>query len=136
MKSTCWKKSQTLGGWRLKSSETLEGLDVQAYLRDLIKKVYEHPSIHVYTDATIMDAAGYVGNFTTRVKSERGIREIKHGAAVIATGANVYKPTEYLYGTDDRVMTHLELEERIYQGDEKIKNAKNLVMIQCIRVPE
>jgi heterodisulfide reductase subunit A len=29
-------------------------------------------------------------------------------------------------------MTHLELEERIYQGDEKIKNAKNLVMIQCV----
>ncbi len=126
------EKESNLGGMALKIHETLEGLDVQAYLRDLIKKVYEHPSIHVYTDATIMDAAGYVGNFTTRVKSERGIREIKHGAAVIATGANVYKPTEYLYGTDDRVMTHLELEERIYQGDEKIKNAKNLVMIQCV----
>jgi len=126
------EKESNLGGMALKIHETLEGLDVQAYLRDLIKKVYEHPSIHVYTDAKIMDAAGYVGNFTTRVKSERGIREIKHGAAVIAIGANVYKPTEYLYGTDDRVMTHLELEERIYQGDEKIKNAKNLVMIQCV----
>jgi heterodisulfide reductase subunit A len=126
------EKESNLGGMALKVHETLEGLDVQAYLQDLIKKVYAHPSIHVYTDASILEAAGYVGNFTTRVKSERGIREIKHGAAVIATGANVYKPTEYLYGTDDRVMTHLELEERVHNGDEKIKNAKNLVMIQCV----
>ena len=126
------EKDSNLGGMALKIHQTLEGLDVQSYLRDLIKKVYAHPSIHVYTDAVIMEAAGYVGNFTTRVKSERGIKEIKHGAAVIATGANVYKPTEYLYGTDDRVMTHLELEERIHSSDEKIKNAKNLVMIQCV----
>jgi heterodisulfide reductase subunit A2 len=126
------EKESNLGGMALKIHETLEGLDVQAYLRDLIKKVYGHPSIHVYTDASILEAAGYVGNFTTKVKSERGIKEIKHGAAVIATGANVYKPTEYLYGTDDRVLTHLELEERIHNGDEKIKNAKNLVMIQCV----
>ncbi|GAH09002.1 unnamed protein product, partial [marine sediment metagenome] len=29
---------------------------------------------------------GYVGNFLTRVKSERGSSEIKHGATVIAVG--------------------------------------------------
>jgi len=126
------EKESNLGGMARKIHQTLEGLDVQEYLGSLIKKVYAHPSIHVYTDAVILEAAGYVGNFTTRVKSERGVREIKHGAAIIATGANVYKPTEYLYGTDERVMTHLELEERIHNGDEKIKNAKNLVMIQCV----
>ena len=93
-------------------------------MRDLIKKVYQHPLVHVYTDATITEATGYVGNFVTRVKSERGVTEIKHGAAVIATGANVYQPTEYLYGQDDRVMTHLELEERINKGDEKVINAE------------
>jgi len=126
------EKESNLGGMARKIHQTLEGLDVQEYLGSLIKKVYAHPSIHVYTDAVILEAAGYVGNFTSRVKSERGVREIKHGAAIIATGANVYKPMEYLYGTDERVMTHLELEERIHNGDEKIKNAKNLVMIQCV----
>ena len=82
--------------------------------------------------ATITEATGYVGNFVTRVKSERGVTEIKHGAAVIATGANVYQPTEYLYGQDERVMTHLELEERIHNGDEKVTKAGSLVMIQCV----
>ncbi len=80
----------------------------------------------------ITEATGYVGNFVTRVKSEGRVNEIKHGAAVIAIGADVYKPTEYLYGEDDRVMTHLELEERIAQGDEKVINAESLVMIQCV----
>jgi heterodisulfide reductase subunit A len=126
------EKGRELGGMALRIHHTLEGMDVQAYLRDLIRKVYQHPQIHVYMDATITEATGYVGNFVTKVKSERGVTEIKHGAAVIAIGAEVYKPTEYLYGEDERVMTHLELEERLAKGDEKVINAETLVMIQCI----
>ena len=126
------EKAKDLGGMAKKVHTTLEGLDVQAYLRDLIQKVYQNPLIHVYTDAAITEATGYVGNFTTRVKSDRGITEIKHGAAVIATGADVYEPTEYLYGEDDRVLTQLELEDRIAKGDEKVVNAETLVMIQCV----
>jgi heterodisulfide reductase subunit A len=126
------EKETDLGGTARKLHYTLEGLDVQAYLHDLIRKVYQHPLVHVYTDATITEATGYVGNFVTRVKSNRGVTEIKHGAAVIAVGADVYKPTEYLYGEDDRVVTHLELEEQINKGDEKVINADSLVMIQCV----
>jgi len=126
------EKDSELGGMARKVHSTLEGLDVQAYLRDLIKKVYRHPLIHVYTEATITEATGYIGNFVTKVNSERGPAEIKHGAAVLAIGADVYTPAEYLYGSDDRVMTHLELEERIYNGDEKVIKAQSLVMIQCV----
>jgi heterodisulfide reductase subunit A len=126
------EKDADLGGTARRIHSTLEGLDVQTYLRDVIRKVYQHPLIHVYTDATIPEATGYVGNFVTKVKSDRGITEIKHGAAVIATGADEYKPTEYLYGEDDRVMTNLELEEQIAQGEAKVMNAQSLVMIQCV----
>ena len=66
------------------------------------------------------------------MKSDRGVTAIKHGAAVLAIGADVYTPTEYLYGQDDRVMTHLELEGKIAEGDEKVINAQSLVMIQCV----
>ena len=126
------EREKDLGGTARRIHTTLEGLDVQAYLRDVIRKVYQHPLIHVYTNATITGATGYVGNFVTNVKSERGVTEIKHGAAVIAVGADVYKPAEYLYGEDDRVMTHLELEEQINKGNEKVINAESLVMIQCV----
>jgi heterodisulfide reductase subunit A len=126
------EKEKELGGVVRKIHSTLDGLDVQAYLRDLIAKVYQHPLIHVYHDATIPQATGYVGNFVTTVKSETGVAEIKHGAAVLAIGADLYTPTEYLYGQDERVTTHLDLEEKIVKGDEKILNAKSVVMIQCV----
>ncbi len=126
------EKEADLGGIARRIHSTLEGMDVEAYLRDLIGKAYQHPLVHVYTNAAITAATGYVGNFVTRVKSDKGVMEIKHGAAVIAVGADVYEPTEYLYGKDNRVMTHLELDERITKGDEKVINAQSLVMIQCV----
>jgi heterodisulfide reductase subunit A len=126
------EKDSELGGMARRIYYTLDGLDVQAYLSDLIRKVYQHPLIHVHTDAVITEASGYVGNFLTKVQSGGRVAEIKHGAAVIATGAEEYKPTEYLYGEDDRVMTLLELEGKVAKGEEKIVNAKSVVIIQCV----
>lgn len=126
------EREKELGGKARRIHHTLDGLDVQAFLQDLVHRVYRNPLIHVYTDAAITQAAGYVGNFVTTVKSERGTREIKHGATIIAVGADVYQPTEYLYGEDDRVMTHLELDEQIHRGDEKVVQANSMVMIQCV----
>jgi heterodisulfide reductase subunit A len=111
---------------------TLEGLDVQAYLKDFIRKVYQHPLIHVSHDAVITNVSGYVGSFITTVKSEGRIREIHHGAAILATGADEYKPTEYLYGEDDKVLTQLELEEWIAGEEKKLMSSQTLVMIQCV----
>jgi heterodisulfide reductase subunit A len=126
------EKSTELGGIARRIHYTLEGLDVQEYLRDLIRKVYQHPLVHVSTDAAITEASGYVGSFITRVKTEGRIKEIRHGATILATGAEEYKPTEYLYGEDDRVLTGLELEERIARGDERVINSQSMVMIQCV----
>jgi len=126
------EKDADLGGMARRLHYTLEGLDVQTYLGDVIRKVYQHPLIHVSTDATITEATGYVGNFVTKVTSGGRVTEIHHGAAVIAIGADEYKPTEYLYGEDDRVVTQLELEEQIAKGEERLMNSQSLVMIQCV----
>jgi heterodisulfide reductase subunit A len=132
------EKELDLGGTAKRMHYTLEGLDVQSFVQDLVNKVYKHPLIHVYPDATIDEATGYVGNFVTRVKTEGRNIEIKHGATVIAIGAEEYEPTEYLYGEDERVFTQLELEEKIAHEEEQVINAQTMVMIQCIgcRQPE
>ncbi len=83
------EKQAELGGMGRKVHITLEGVDVQGFVDDLERKVYAHPLIHVYTEAVVKEAAGYVGNFTTRIQSERGPSEIKHGATVIAIGARI-----------------------------------------------
>jgi heterodisulfide reductase subunit A len=126
------EKQKQLGGMARRIHYTLEGLDVQAYLAELIGEVYRHPEISVHTEATLLEVAGFVGNFTTRLQSERGFSTIKHGAAIIATGAVEHKPSEYLYGEDERVMTQLELEQRIAERDKSIIQSRGIVMIQCV----
>nr|WP_272954155.1 CoB--CoM heterodisulfide reductase iron-sulfur subunit A family protein [Ramlibacter lithotrophicus] len=126
------EKASDLGGMARRIHYTTDGLDVQAYLNDLKKKTYRHQLIRVITDATITEVSGYVGNFVTKVRTKGRIVELKHGAAIIATGADEYKPTEYLYGQDARVMTQLELEGKIVAGDEHVKQARSVVMIQCV----
>lgn len=127
------EKDKVLGGMARKIGQTLDGLDVQLYLTDLTRQIYQHPLVHLYTEATITEASGYIGNFVTTISSkQRGITEIKHGAAVIAIGAELHTPAEYLYGEDERVMTHIELDGEINQKSEKVTNAESVVMIQCV----
>ena len=126
------EKETELGGTARRIHSTLDGRNVQAELADLIQAVYRHRLIHVYTEAVITEATGYVGNFVTRVRTDRGETRIVHGAAVIAIGAEEYRPSEYLYGEDERVVTHLELGARIAAADETVTGAQSVVMIQCV----
>jgi heterodisulfide reductase subunit A len=126
------EKEKQLGGMARRLHSTLEGMDVQDFLNDLTQKVFQHPLVHVYMEASIVNAEGYVGNFHTTVRSKRGLTEIKHGVAIIAIGADEHRPSEYLYGEDERVMTQLELEARIAESDAAVTEAQNMVMIQCV----
>ena len=42
------EKDKELGGVARRIHHTLEGMDVQAYLSETIRRVYQHPSIHKY----------------------------------------------------------------------------------------
>jgi len=126
------EKETNLGGMALRIPTTLEGVDVSKLTDELIRKVYQHPLIYVSHEATIQEVTGYVGNFETTVNTEGRIKKIKHGAAILATGANEYIPTEYLYGTTDKVTTSVELGEQIARGDDRLTDAQSLVMIQCV----
>ena len=126
------EKESELGGMARRIHYTLEGVDVQAFLADISQKVYRHPSIHVSTDATVTEIAGYVGNFTTTVNIKGREKQIHHGAALVATGAEEYRPNEYLYGENEQVMTLLELEQKTVAEPETITDMQNVVMIQCV----
>lgn len=126
------EKNKDLGGMTRRLHTLLEGLDVQTYLNDLIREVYQNPLIHVLHEATVKQVSGYIGNFTTTVKTEGRVVEIRHGASVLATGAEEYKPTEYLYGQNEKVFTHMEVGEEIAKGNQAVCGAETLVMIQCV----
>jgi heterodisulfide reductase subunit A len=126
------EKEEDLGGMARRLHYTLEGLDVQSYLSDLKKKVYQHPLIHVMTGTQVSEVTGYVGNFTTTVRSNGRSTAIRHGVAIIATGAEQYTPEEFLYGKDPRVLTQLELEGLVAKRDGRLMELETLVMIQCV----
>jgi len=128
------ERESELGGVAKRIHYTLDSEDVQIFLADLIRKIKEHPKIRVYYNTWIVDAYGSVGNFTTEIMRYRGrvIEKIDHGVTIIATGAQEYKPKEYLYGRDPRVLTQLELEEEIARGNPDIVGCDNLVMLQCV----
>jgi len=126
------EKEAELGGNARHLHYNLDGSDVEGYLKELISAVYKNPSVHVYHNAEIQDADGYIGNFSTTVKSDRGVTAIKHGATVIATGAAEYQPSEYLYGEDVKVLTQVELEEAIATDPEAFSEPRTIAMIQCV----
>ncbi|MDY6971265.1 MAG: NAD(P)-binding protein [Thermodesulfobacteriota bacterium] len=128
------EKAMNLGGMAKKIHYTLEGLDVQAYIKELVEKVTNHPLIQVYLRSAVVDASGYIGNFTTTVKAgtKKEIKEINHGVAVIATGGEEHKTAEYFYKKNRRVLSLLELEKEVAKPTKRIKDCENLVMIQCV----
>jgi heterodisulfide reductase subunit A-like polyferredoxin len=103
-------------------------------MRALIDRVTHHPSILVITDGVIVDFSGFKGNFKTGIMSGPGMayRQIEHGVGIIATGGEEYKPSEYLYGEDERVMTQQELEGKIAGKEINPGNTGEVVMIQCV----
>ncbi len=126
------EKSRELGGMARRIHATIEGMDVEGFVADQIRAVYNHPLVHVLHGAEILEVSGYLGSFATLVRAEGRTQRILHGATVLATGADVYQPTEYLYGQNDRVFTHLELGEAIARKEASVCQAKCLVMIQCV----
>jgi len=126
------EKEAELGGFSRKLHHTIEGADVQAYLRNLTDDVNGHDKIEVLTGARIVGFEGFKGNFATEVALEGGDkkRKIDHGVFIVATGAGEYRPKEYLYGDDDRVMTQVALSDRL--EEKGAADLDSVVMIQCV----
>jgi len=129
---TLLEKESELGGFTTRLHHTIEGGDVQAYLKGLKAEVTGHPRIEVLTDTQVTGFGGYKGNFKTRVLigPEREEHIIEHGVIVVATGAKEYRPKEYLYGEDQRVLTQVELADLLHR--EGASRLTSVVMIQCV----
>jgi heterodisulfide reductase subunit A-like polyferredoxin len=126
------EKEPNLGGLGRDLSHTIEGGNIPDLLLELMDRVTRHEKIQVLTESLIVGFSGFKGNFTTEIMVGPGMyeRKIDHGVVIVATGANEYKPQEYLYGKDHRVLTQIELSKRLEErGAGEVKHA---VMIQCV----
>ncbi len=131
------EKEKELGGNLRRIHYLLNQDNPQNELKEVIEQVKNNEKIHLYTEAKIENIEGSIGNFKTTISTKGKSKEFEHGVVIVATGAQEYKPKEYLYGQDERVITQLELEQRLstngeWSAPDKNGIPKNVVMIQCV----
>lgn len=123
------EKEKELGGLVRIIHYVLGDGDPQEYLKKLINQIKNHDKIKIFTSAKIEDVQGFVGNFLITVNQNGEKKQIDTGVIIVATGGTEYKPKEYMYGKDKRILTQLELEQKIAANE---VNAETVVMIQCV----
>ena len=126
------EKSDTLGGQAMNLYQTWDGEDVQAKLAELVQEVASDPNINILTNTQVKKVDGFVGNFKTTVDMAGKEQVIDHGVAVIATGAQEFKPNQYLYGKDPRVLTGLELDRKFIDNTLAVDDFRSAAFIQCV----
>jgi len=108
------ERSEELGGQMQHLYYLLdENAKPQNELFSIIDKVRNHPKIKLYTSTNIKIIEGSMGNFKTTLVTPDGEMVVKHGTVIVATGAEEYKPKEYLYGQDAMVITQKQFEEKL-----------------------
>jgi heterodisulfide reductase subunit A len=126
------EKSGQLGGTAREIHATLDGDDVQAFLTETIERVCTDPLITVHLETHVAKVDGHVGEFTSTLARGEQTQEVEHGVMVVATGATERTPETFGYGRSGKVLTQLELSDRIGRGDLDLPDDATVVMVQCV----
>jgi heterodisulfide reductase subunit A len=125
------EREPELGGHARHVRYLFNGHDPQEFVARLVQSTLAHPRITTHLGRKVAGVEGFVGNFKTRIagNGEGEGTEIEHGAVIVATGAEIHKTTEYLYGQNDRVLSQVEFEQKLSAAEVE---ADTVVMIQCV----
>ena len=126
------EKAEVLGGNARRLNTAYQGEAVAAYLEGLVRAVEADDRICVHLKTRVAGVEGFVGNFQTTLTDGDGQTPVRHGVALLATGAEEYRPREYGYGRHAAVVTQLELDALLRQDDVRIRQAVDVVFIQCV----
>ncbi|HEY66816.1 MAG TPA: CoB--CoM heterodisulfide reductase iron-sulfur subunit A family protein [Thermoflexia bacterium] len=148
------EKSDHLGGRVADLNRVFPTLEpVTDLLEPLIERVRSHPNVTVFLNAQVAGVEGYVGNFEVAVSGFRvsGSRlneletsnlkpethRLNIGSIIVATGYDVFDPhrkPEYGYGQYPNVITSLEMERRLAEGNLAVDGRvpQSVAFIQCV----
>ena len=132
------ERSDRLGGQAHHLYKTIDGDLVSEKLAALIADVEQNQNIRLHLNTELTAVDGFVGNFKSTLTSNGSQEEIVHGVSIVATGGKALQTEEYGYGQNERIMTSLELDQRMMADDPALANAESAVFIQCVgsREPE
>jgi heterodisulfide reductase subunit A len=125
------EKRAELGGQARHINESWQGEPVEPFLQDLISSIQSDANIEVHLKASVENVDGFIGNFKTTIQNGDESTVLEHGVTLIACGAAEFKPDEYLYNRDPRVLTGLELKHKLKE-DTSLNACRTAVFIQCV----
>jgi heterodisulfide reductase subunit A len=141
------EKSDHLGGRVTQLNRTFPTLEpVGELLEPLIDRVENHPNVTVFLNSQVVEVEGYVGNFDVTVSSSPNQKPeaqtsephtLSVGSIIVATGYDVFDPhrkPELGYGQYPNVITSLEMEQRLADGDLTVDGRvpKSVAFIKCV----
>ncbi len=139
------EKADHLGGRVADLNRTFPTLEsVSDLLPPLIERVQDHPNVTVFLNSEVKQVDGYVGNFEVTVtgaedqeQRELEDRTVNVGSIIVATGYDVFDPDrepEFGYSDYPNVITSLEMEERLLEGDLTVngRTPERVAFIQCV----
>lgn len=105
-------------------------------LNKLIKDVKSNKNIEVLTSSAVKQVKGFIGNYEVTIEGRTNeAKKIDIGTIIVATGATNFEPVGmYGYGQFDNVITQLQLEQHLKNG--QLKKPETVVMIQCVGARE
>jgi heterodisulfide reductase subunit A len=131
------EKADHLGGRASELNRTFPDLEPAAdWLGPMIERVLDHPQITVFLKSKVMVVEGYVGNFEVTVAGAAD-SFLEVGAIIVATGSKVFDPIakpELGYGRYPHVITTLEMERRLSEGDLNVdgRSPGHVVFVKCV----
>lgn len=108
-------------------------IDSTEFLAQKLEEYNQYKNIKTHLNSEVVHVKGSVGDFQIKIKNnEKGSKEaIDTGVIIVATGAHEYKPEGwYYYGEDPRIMTQLELSEKL--RDDELEDGESIVFIHCV----
>jgi heterodisulfide reductase subunit A len=125
------EREKELGGNLRRIRYLLTGDKPQEELASLQERVRQDRKIHLFTEAAVKSVEGSLGNFKSTIATANGDATVEHGVVIVATGATLFEPQEYLYGDRPEVITQMDLETRL-SDPARDPIAGTVVMIQCV----
>jgi heterodisulfide reductase subunit A len=133
------EKQEKLGGYVAHLDLTFPYLySADQMIRFKIKRVLEHPNIHVFLNSQISEIHGYVGNFETSLNGNGETKQLSFGNIILATGLKTFNPSiipNYKYGIFPNIVTSLEFEKMLRSGRVVLEDGsepKRIAIIHCV----
>ncbi|MFX1394365.1 MAG: hydrogenase iron-sulfur subunit [Promethearchaeota archaeon] len=126
------EKDNELGGFvRKLTTLGIEGISSDLLLNPIIQDIGTNQNIEIFTNSTVQNVGGSIGNFRISIDQNGIEKEIEVGTIIVAVGGQEYKPNGYyLYNENNRVYTNLEFEDLI--RNKKIQDKESIGFIQCV----